>query len=397
MYNQQHNKQDHSYQLYIKSKGCWHSVLNLMSEHLNYFSVKLPLYHRAIFVGLALTSLLTITACSSKDKKDKAAAGAKPAAPPIPKVEVYIEGTSTVAENIELPGSVIANEATSINPEISGRLVYLNAAEGKQVGKGTLIAKIYDGDLKAQLNKLSVQLKVQEQTAKRYEELLKINGVSQQEYDMIVLQSSNIRADMEIIRSNIMRTEIRAPFSGTLGLKMVSPGAFVSPQTTITTIRQNSELKVDFTLPERFTGKLRPGHIVSFTAEGNDKVYNAKVVATESGLSEESRSLNVRALISNNDNTLLPGIFVKVKLGFEPDTSAIMIPSQAIVPQARGKKAVLFRGGTVAFTDIQTGLRDSARVQVLSGLQPGDTIITTGLMALKPGGKVQLGKISQQQ
>lgn len=397
MYNQQHNKQDHSYQLYIKSKGCWHSVLNLMSEHLNYFSVKLPLYQRAIFVGLALTSLLTITACSSKDKKDKAAAGAKPAAPPIPKVEVYIVGTSTVAENIELPGSVIANEATSINPEISGRLVYLNAAEGKQVGKGTLIAKIYDGDLKAQLNKLSVQLKVQEQTAKRYEELLKINGVSQQEYDMIVLQSSNIRADMEIIRSNIMRTEIRAPFSGTLGLKMVSPGAFVSPQTTITTIRQNSELKVDFTLPERFTGKLRPGHIVSFTAEGNDKVYNAKVVATESGLSEESRSLNVRALISNNDNTLLPGIFVKVKLGFEPDTSAIMIPSQAIVPQARGKKAVLFRGGTVAFTDIQTGLRDSARVQVLSGLQPGDTIITTGLMALKPGGKVQLGKISQQQ
>ncbi|MEI2749566.1 MAG: efflux RND transporter periplasmic adaptor subunit [Ferruginibacter sp.] len=312
-------------------------------------------------------------------------------------MEAYVVGTSTVAENIELPGSVIANEATSINPEISGRLVYLNAAEGKQVGKGTLLAKIYDGDLKAQLNKLSVQLKVQEQTAKRYEELLKINGVSQQEYDLIVLQSSNIRADMEIIRSNIMRTEIRAPFSGTLGLKMVSPGAYVSPQTVITTIRQNSELKLDFTLPERYTGKLRPGQLVSFTAEGNDKTYNAKVVATESGLSEESRSLNVRALITNNDNTLLPGIFVKVKLGFEPDTSAIMIPSQAIVPQARGKKALLYKGGTVAFTDIQTGLRDSARVQVLSGLQPGDTIITTGLMGLKPGGKVQLGKISQQQ
>lgn len=397
MYNHQHNKQDHSYQLYIKTKGCWHSVLNLMSEHLNYFSVKLPLYHRAFFAGMALTSLLAFTACSSKDKKEKAAAGAKPGAPPIPKVEAYVVGTSTVAENIDLPGSVIANEATSINPEISGRLVYLNAAEGKQVGKGTLLAKIYDGDLKAQLNKLTVQLKVQEQTAKRYEELLKINGVSQQEYDMIVLQSSNLRADMEIIRSNIMRTEIRAPFSGTLGLKMVSPGAYVSPQTVITTIRQNSELKLDFTLPERYTGKLRPGQLVSFTAEGNDKTYNAKVVATESGLSEESRSLNVRALITNNDNTLLPGIFVKVKLGFEPDTSAIMIPSQAIVPQARGKKALLYKGGTVAFTDIQTGLRDSARVQVLSGLQPGDTIITTGLMGLKPGGKVQLGKISQQQ
>ncbi|MEO6584494.1 MAG: efflux RND transporter periplasmic adaptor subunit, partial [Ferruginibacter sp.] len=291
------------------------------------------------------------------------------------------------------PGTIIANEATEIHPEIAGRLTYLNAAEGRSVGKGTLIAQVYDGDLKAQLNKLSIQLKVQEQTARRYQELLKINGVSQQEYDMIALQSNNLRADMSIVRSNMMRTQVRAPFSGTLGLKMISPGAYITPQTVITTLRQNSQLKLDFTLPEKFSSQLKNGHLVSFTAEGNNKIYNARVIATEAGISSDSRSLRVRAQVINNDAQLLPGTFAKISLGFEPDPNAIMIPSQAIVPQARGKKVVVYRGGSIFFEDVITGVRDSSMVQITNGLKVGDTIITTGLMSLKPNGKVVLSKV----
>ena len=334
-----------------------------------------------------------LQACNSKSSKKEEQIKTKAGPPPPPRVEGYIVKLTPVSENLELPGSIVANESTEIHPEISGRMTYLNAAEGKNVGRGTLIAKIYDGDLRAQLNKLNVQLRVQEQTARRYQELLKINGVSQQEYDMIALQSNNIRADMAIVRSNIMRTEIRAPFSGTLGLKMVSPGAYITPQTVLTTIRQNSQLKLDFTLPEKFTGKLQPGHLVSFTTEGNNKVYNAKITATESGISEESRSLKVRALVVNNDGKILPGSFAKVKIGFEPDPNAIMIPSQAIVPQARGKKVVVYRGGSITFEDVSTGIRDSAMVQITNGLKVGDTIITTGLMSLKPNGKVVLNKV----
>lgn len=346
-----------------------------------------------LYLILFLSIGLLLNSCGSKEKKSETSSKTKPGPPPPPRVDGYVIKVIPIADNLELPGSIIANEATEIHPEISGRMTYLNAAEGKAVGKGTLIAKIYDGDLRAQLNKLRVQLKVQEQTAKRYQELLKINGVSQQEYDMIALQSNNIRADMAIVQSNIMRTVIRAPFSGTLGLKMVSPGAYITPQTILTTIRQNSQLKLDFTLPEKFTGKLRPGQLVSFTSEGNEKVYNAKVIATESGISEESRSLRVRALVNNNDGKLLPGGFAKVKIGFEPDPNAIMIPSQAIVPQARGKQVVVYRGGTVSFEDVTTGIRDSAMVQITHGLKVGDTIIITGLMSLKPKGKVVLNKV----
>lgn len=350
---------------------------------------------RLLVTGLAIS--LLFSACSSKDKKDEktGSKGGKPAAAQASRVDAYVVKTSALFDNLELPGTLIANESTPVNPEISGRLVYLNATEGKTVGKGTLLAKIYDGDLKAQLNKLQVQLKVQEQTARRYEELLKIQGVSQQEYDLAKLDISNIQADMAIIRSNIMRTEIRAPFSGTLGLKQVSPGAYVTPATVLTTIRQNSQLKLDYTLPERYSGKVKVGAMVSFTSEGNNKTYNAKILATESGVTEENRSLMIRAMVTNNDGKLLPGQFVKVQTNFDPDPNAIMIPSQAVIPQARGKKVAVYSNGVADFRDVETGARDSANVQILSGLKAGDTIITTGLMSLKPKGKVQLGKVSQ--
>ncbi|MEP7164759.1 MAG: efflux RND transporter periplasmic adaptor subunit [Ferruginibacter sp.] len=356
-----------------------------------------PVTRYSLFISCCfMVSVILFTGCGSKEKKIQAGGNPKATAPPAPKVDAYIVKTTSVSEDLDLPGTLVANEATEIHPEISGRMTYLNAAEGKMVGKGTLIAKIYDGDLRAQLNKLSVQLRVQEQTAKRYEELLKINGVSQQEYDMIVLQSGNIRADMQIVQSNITRTEIRAPFSGTLGLRMVSPGAYITPQTILTTIRQNNELKLDFTLPEKFISQLRPGQIVNFTSEGNPKTYNAKVTATESGVSEDNRSLQVRAIVVNNDRKLLPGTFAKVKIGFEPDPNAIMIPSQAIIPQARGKQVAVYNNGEVAFVDVLTGIRDSARVQITNGLKVGDTIITTGLMSLKPKAKVSLNKVKSE-
>jgi membrane fusion protein, multidrug efflux system len=344
---------------------------------------------------LAGFALCVLSACSSKEKKEAAAAAGKPSGPPMIKVDAYVVKAMPLTDNLELPGSIIANESTTINPEISGRLVYLNASEGRAVGKGTLLAKIYDGDLVAQLNKLKVQVQVAQQTSRRYEELLKINGISQQEYDLARLSISNLNADMNIVRSNIMRTEIRAPFSGTLGLKNISPGAYVTPQTVITTIRQNSQLKLDFTLPEKYSSKLRTGQLISFTSEGNNKIYNAKIIATESGVAEENRSLQVRTLITNNDGKLLPGQFVKVKTSFDPDPDAIMIPSQAIIPQARGKKVAVYRNGMADFEDVITGARDSANVQITNGLKVGDTIIITGLMSLKSGGKVTLNKVSR--
>ena len=303
----------------------------------------------------SLIFILVISACGNADKKTAPPPAAKPT---IQKVEGYIVKTTLISNDVELPGSLIANETTDIHAELSGRLVYLNINEGQTVGRGTVLARIFDGDLQAQLKKLNVQVAVAEQTVKRMGELLKIGGVSQQEYDLSVLQVNTIRADMEIIRTNISRTVVRAPFTGTMGLKNISTGAYITPAITISTIRQNSQIKLDFTLPEKFTSGMKTGQLVDFTVEGNPKKYTAKIMATESGLEENTRSLNVRAVVINNDGKLLPGIFAKVKTDFNPDPNGLMIPSQAILPQARGKKVIVYHNGTAMFTDVTTGIRD---------------------------------------
>lgn len=340
----------------------------------------------ALFLGIAF-----LLSCKSEENKIRP--GDKPKAPPTPKVDGYIVSTHALSDNATLPGTIIANEATEIHPEISGRLTYLNVAEGRTVGQGTVIAKIYDGDLQAQLRKLEIQLKQAQVTVKRYEELVKIDGVSRQEYDMQMLNINTIKADMNIVHSNLQRTIIRAPFSGTLGLKNISPGSYVTPATAITTIRQNSRLKLDFTLPEKYAGKLSNGQLVSFTIAENPKTYNAQILASEMGINEADRSMQVRALVTNNDGKILPGAFVKVQTNFDPNPNAIMIPTQAVIPQARGKKVAVYRGGTISFDNVETGIRDTSMVQITSGLKVGDTIIVSGIMTLKPGGKVELKKV----
>ena len=336
-----------------------------------------------------------IISCKSKSAENKTTPSTQQGArqQPPQKVDVIIATPQKITESIEVPGTLTASETTEIHPEVSGRLTMLNVREGAYVGKGSVIAKLYDADLQAQLNKLQAQLKIANQTASRLSQLLSIQGISRQDYDMAVLNANNIRADIEIIRTNIARTVVRSPFSGKLGLKEISVGAYVTPQTIITVIRKTSDLKLDFTIPEKYISKAKPGTMVFFTVAGSDVRHAAKIMATESGITENSRSLNIRSTVEGNDAILVPGAFANVMLDFAPDYTALMIPTQAIIPQARGKKLIVYKNGVATFTDVTTGVRDSSNIQILSGINAGDTIVTTGLMSVKPDSKVVIKNI----
>ncbi len=292
-----------------------------------------------------------------------------------------------------MPGSILANEATEINPEVSGRIVKLNIAEGRYVQKGTLLAKLYDADLQAQLKKLQVQLEIAKTNEERSSQLLEIQGISKADYDASLLNVNNINADIDIIRTDISRTEIRAPFSGQVGLKNISPGAYVTPTTVIAVINKTDQLKLDFTVPEKYTRNIKVGQVVSFTFEGSAKKYTAKITATESSVAENTRSLKVRSMVQTKDDQLLPGAFAKVQLNFAPDPNTILIPSQAVIPQARTKRVITYNNGVANFTEVSTGVRDSARIQVTEGLKPGDTVVLTGLLSIRPEGKLKINKI----
>lgn len=345
-------------------------------------------------ISLCIACAFLVTACSSERKKDAAAAQKSANAPkPKPRVDGYIVKTSTLVDNIEISGTIIANESTEIHPEVPGLITGIYFKEGAFVKKGALLVKLNDADLQAQKQKLAVQIKIAQQNQNRTEQLLKIGGISRQDYENTILTVSNARADLAVTNTQIEKTNIRAPFSGKLGLRMISVGAYVSPTTTLTTISQTSGLKIDFTVPEKYTNRISLGQYIKFTTAGSSRAYTARVSATESSVTQDTRSLAVRAVVQGDQTGLTPGNFAKVQLEFQPDNNAILIPSQAIIPQARGKKVYVLEGGKAKFIDVETGIRDSANVQITNGLHPGDTILVTGLLALKPNTAVSVNKI----
>lgn len=347
---------------------------------------------RIIIVFLSITSFL-LASCGGKGKKDASKTSVERQRASVMQVDGYIVNPQPFQENIEVPGNIVANEVAEIHPEVSGRIVQLNVAEGRYVGKGTMLAKLYDGDLRAQLNKIQIQLALAQKTEDRQAQLLKIQGISQQDYDISLLQVNSLRADIGILQTSISKTVVRAPFSGKLGLKNISPGAYVSPATVIAVINQTEVLKLDFSVPEKYIDKIKIGQLVTFSFEGSQKQLGAKVIATESNITENTRSLTVRAAVIGKDAGLLPGSFAKVQLSFDPDPNALLVPSQAVLPQARGKKIILYKSGTAIFADITTGVRDSSRVQILDGIKAGDTVVVTGLLSVRPEAKIQIGKI----
>jgi membrane fusion protein (multidrug efflux system) len=308
-------------------------------------------------------------------------------------VEATVISPVSISESIQVTGTLLPYEATEIRPEISGRMTFMNIKEGAFVNKGELLAKLFDADLQAQLKKLKVQLQIAQKTEERQRELLKISGISQQDYDLSLLSVNNLNADIELTRVNISRTEIRAPYAGRLGLKKVSPGAYVTPANVLTTISQVNQLRLEFSIPEKYSSEINTGMGIRFNIEGAPGIYNASVSAKESMVEESTRNLLVRALVKGGDRYLTPGSFAKVQIILGKNDQALMIPSQAIIPVARGKQVVLYKGGEVLFRNILTGIRDSSKVQVLDGIEPGDTLITTGLLFLRPDSKVKLTKI----
>lgn len=347
--------------------------------------MQLNFLHRII----TLIFLFSIFSCSSSEKKDQGQ-GKRSGPPPALPVEGYVIIPEIFSADLQIAGTLIPMEETEIHPEISGKITMLSLKEGSWVSRGTLIARIFDEDLKAQLKKLQVQLEVAHKTMDRQDDLLKIGGISQQDYDLSVLNVNSLQADIAILQTNIQKTYIRAPFNGRLGFKNVSIGAYVTPTTVLTTIRQTDQLKVEFSVPEKYVSLVKAGNFVPFTTESQQGNFKAKIVSTESGINQTTRSLAVHAIVPNNNNELKPGGFANVTFGLGGKSTVVMIPTQAIIPEARDKKVIVYNGGKASFVTVETGARNEGKVEITKGLSIGDTIITTGLLAIRPGSSITI-------
>ncbi|WEK34672.1 MAG: efflux RND transporter periplasmic adaptor subunit [Candidatus Pseudobacter hemicellulosilyticus] len=330
--------------------------------------------------------------CKEKKKDTNPSANANRGNMPV-QAEGFIVRTSSLSESLEIPGTLLPFEQTEIRPEISGRVVKLNFAEGSYVKRGVVLVKLFDEDLQAQQKKLEVQLAIAQKTTERQEALLKISGISQQEYDLSQLAVSNLKADIDLIKVEITKTEIRAPFDGRIGLRNISLGAYITPTTLVTTISQVGQLKMEFSVPEKYSEQMRTGRTVAFNVAGSNNKYSASILATESLIEANTRTLKVRTVIKGTAPELVPGAFAKVALQLGKNDQALIVPTQAVIPQARTKKVILYNGGAVRFQDVTTGIRDSSNVQILEGIKVGDTVLTTALLAVRPDSKIKLTKV----
>ena len=338
-----------------------------------------------------LLAVAVLLSCNSK-KVPLAAGGMRQQGPLM--VDGYVISQSSISENIEVPGSLLPFEETEIRAEGGGRIVELNIQEGSTATKGAILVKLFDKDLQAQLRKLQVQLQIKNKTQERSAELLEINGISQQEYDLSALDVENLRADIEATQIAISKTEIRAPYSGRVGLRNISLGSYISPTDIITTIRQVDQLKLEFAIPEKYAKEIVKGYKISFRVDGGEQDHYATVMATENSVDANTRTLRVRALVNAKHPELVPGIFAKVNLKLGKNDEALLVPSQAIIPSARNKQVIIFRKDSALYTVVETGIRDSAFVQILKGVKIGDTVVTTGLMAIRPNSKIKITRLS---
>lgn len=310
-------------------------------------------------------------------------------------VTAFIVKTEKLENSIYASGSVIANEEVELKPEIAGKIVQLNLKEGAPVTKGQLLIKINDAEFQAQLKKLQLESVLAETQLKREQELIKINGISQQELDVIQNKVNSIKADIEFVQSQIAKTEIRAPFDGWIGLKNVSEGAYVTTATVIANILQINPVKLDFSLPERYSGQVKKGDKVIFTIEGMKKNFIGEVFAVEPKIDMATRTLKVRAICPNSKGTIYPGAFARVQLALADVTNAMMIPTEAIIPDLKGKKVIQVKDGKADFVRVETGLRTESQIQITEGLSAGDTVVTTGIMQLKPGAAVKITNLNK--
>lgn len=319
-------------------------------------------------------------------------AGSKGNTPPMG-VSGYVIRVEKLDNKIFATGTAMASEIVDLKPEVAGKIVQMNIQEGKNVSKGQLLIKLNDADLQAQLKKLYAQMKLTEQSEQRLKKLLDIKGISQDEYDVIINQMNNIQADVEFTKAQIDKTELRAPLSGMIGLRSVSYGSYINAQSQIATIQAINPIKIDFMIPEKYVNAVRIGDEITFSTEGSKEKFSGKVYATENQIDPVSRTLKLRATAPNSNGKLKPGSFVKVDFSLKEIDNAMLVPTEAIIPILKGQQVFVSRDGIAIPVVIEVGVRTDAKIQVLGGVQVGDTVITSGLMGLKPNTKVKFTKV----
>lgn len=339
-----------------------------------------------IAIGVIVIGLLAWPKLKPNAQQANAAAPKKGGAI---KVITQVVQTQSINHVVQTTGNILATEEVILYPETQGRVVKILFTEGSTVSKGALLVKLNDADIQAQLKKALATQQLKLETEKRNKALLQKGAISQEAYDIAFNDLSSINADIDLLKEQIRKTEIRAPFSGKIGLRSISEGSVINSSTRIAALQNISEVKLEFSVPEKYASAVKEGTQISFHVDGQSKAFNAKVYAIEPKVDDATRNVIMRAICANPQQSLLPGAFATVDVQVGNNGNAIMIPTQAIIPILKGQKVFVMVGDSAVEHKVKTGVRKDKLIEITEGLSNGDEVITDGVMYLKAGAKVR--------
>jgi len=328
-----------------------------------------------VAVGLALPKVSGSGASGDDGEEDDAPTS----------VQAVVTGPSTMTERIRTNGTLRADESVELTPESAGKVTSIQFEEGGRVQEGELLLQITDAELQAEKKRLEHQRQLAADRADRQQALLEEGGVSQEEYDATANEVEVLNAELDLVEARIEKKNVRAPFTGVVGLREVSEGAYVSPQTTVTTLQRIAPIKISFSVSEQYASRVQAGQTVTFTVRGQDRTIKGDVYAANTDVNADTRTLQLRARAPNPDRTLRPGMFADVTVTLGTIDDAIVLPSFAVVPTLDGQRAFVVEDGTAQPRNIELGVRTDSTVQVTDGLALGDTVITSGIQELRAG------------
>jgi membrane fusion protein (multidrug efflux system) len=340
----------------------------------------------AVVIALLVLARVTILRGDSSTRTPRA--GGSGGGPTL--VEIHVVGAAPMTDRVSAIGTLRPNEEVQIRSELSGRVDTLAFREGTRVARGDLLLKINDEELRARLALATARLAIAKEEAGRQERLFADSLTSARDLNNALNETAAAEAEAALIRAQLGKAEIRAPFDGVVGLRSISEGTYVTPATPIASLHDHTPVKIEFAVPERHAARIHVGDEITFTVDGIRETFRGTIYAREAAIDPVTRALRLRAESPNVDGRLIPGAFANVEIVFAERT-AVTVPPLAVIPQLKGHRVFVLRAGKAESRSVEIGTRTDESVEILRGLAPGDTLITSGILQLKDGAEVRFG------
>lgn len=321
--------------------------------------------------------------------------GAGPGTPAALPVKVVKLERETLRNQLSVTGTILPNESVDLRAEISGLVTKIAFQEGQYVSKGTPLLYLNDDELQAQYQRLGYTQKLFESQENRQKQLLSREAISQEEYDIVLNEFNTTLSDLKLVEAQLSKTVIRAPFNGILGLRQVSEGAVIGTTDIIANFVNIDPIKIEFSIPERYANQVTVGSPIYFSNESSPEEVQGKVYAFEPQIDAATRTLKLRAESPNKERKYLPGMFVRIRFVLEVTEDALMVPSEAVIPELQGYKVFVVSADNKAEErSVEIGTRTDSHVQIISGLEVGDLVLTTGVLQASTGTPVEFTQIN---